>query len=363
MKKLVIIFGTRPEFIKIYPIYKEAQQRGHDVVLVNTGQHREMLDQLLNAFDVKVDYDLKIMDKCNGLTSILTNSLSELEEVIKSEKDIDYILVHGDTSATLAGSIIAYYHQIKLMHIEAGLRTHNKFAPFPEEMNRHLTGVLSDVNFAPTMKSKENLLKENIAEDTIHVVGNSSIDMLKYTVNENYDHEILNLLPDKKLVLITVHRRENLDDLDAIFSAINRLAVDFSSDYKFVYPIHLNPRIREVAKNYFDEDNIKIIEPLDTIDFHNVMNKSYIIMTDSGGIQEEAPSLGKPVLVLRDTTERPEGVEAGTLKVVGTNASKIYDEAAKLLLSEDAYQKMSLKSNPYGDGTTSKQILDVIDSL
>ncbi len=360
MKKIMFIFGTRPEFIKIYPVYKEAINQGNDVVLVSTGQHKEMVDQLLNYFEIEVDYNLEIMDKSNGLVDILCNSLQGLDKVVKKE-DVDMILVHGDTSATLAGSVIAYYNQIPLGHIEAGLRTYNKFAPFPEEMNRQLTGVLTDVHFAPTTVSKDNLLKENVPEANIHVVGNSAIDMLKYTVNDTYSHEVLDWEPSKKLILITAHRRENLDELDGIFSAIDELADKYYDEFKFVYPIHLNPIIRKKAEQFFKNDNIKIIEPLDTIDFHNLMSKSYLIMTDSGGIQEEAPSLGRPVLVLRDVTERPEGVEAGTLRLVGTNKENIVTEAVKLIEDYSEYEKMTMVSNPYGDGTTSIQILNIIN--
>ncbi len=361
MKKIMFIFGTRPEFIKIYPVYQEALKQGNKAVLVSTGQHKEMVDQLLTYFNMEVDYNLEIMDKSEGLVDILCNSLQGLSDVIKKE-NVDLILVHGDTSATLAGSIIAYYNKIPLGHIEAGLRTYDKFAPFPEEMNRHLTGVLADIHFAPTNISKENLLKENVAEDSIHIVGNSAIDMLKYTVSETYDHDVLRWQSEKKLVLITAHRRENLDELDNIFEAIDVLADKYYDSLKFVYPIHLNPIIREKASKHFKNDNIKIIEPLDTIDFHNLMSKSFLIMTDSGGIQEEAPSLGIPVLVLRNVTERPEGVEAGTLKLVGSDKDNIVKEACNLIDNVSEYEKMKKVSNPYGDGTTSKQILDIINN-
>ncbi len=360
MKKIMFIFGTRPEFIKIYPVYKEAIRQGNEVLLVSTGQHKEMVNQLLDYFNVEVDYNLEIMDVSNGLVDILCNSLRGLDEVVKKES-VDLILVHGDTSATLAGSVIAYYNQIELGHIEAGLRTYNKFAPFPEEVNRQLTGVLADIHFAPTSVSAKNLEKENISSDRIHVVGNSAIDMLAYTVKDDYTHEVLEWEKAKKLILITAHRRENIDELDGIFSAIDELASKYYEDFKFVYPIHLNPIIRKKADQYFKNDNIKIIEPLDTIDFHNLMSKSYLIMTDSGGIQEEAPSLGAPVLVLRDVTERPEGVEAGTLRLVGTNKEVIVNEATKLIEDKSEYEKMTKVSNPYGDGTTSKQILDIIN--
>lgn len=360
MKRLMFIFGTRPEFIKIYPIYQEAIKQGNEVVLVSTGQHKEMLEQLFDFFNVTVDYNLEIMGKSEGLVDILCNSLKGLEEVIKKEQ-VDMILVHGDTSATFAGSMIAYYNHIQLAHIEAGLRTHNKFAPFPEEINRHLTGVLADIHFAPTMLSRNNLLQENIKNMDIYVVGNSAIDMLKYTVSKDYNHSILNWEPDKKLILVTAHRRENLEELDGIFSAIDFLANKYYDNFKFVYPIHLNPIIRKKADKYFKNDNIKIIEPLDTIDFHNLMSNSYMIMTDSGGIQEEAPSLGIPVLVLRNVTERPEGVEAGTLRLVGTDKNTIVKAAENLIENNYEYEKMSQINNPYGDGNTAKKIMDIIN--
>lgn len=360
MKKLMFIFGTRPEFIKIYPVYKEALRQGNEVILVSTGQHKEMLDQLLDYFNVEVNYNLEIMSKSAGLVDILCNSLKGLDEVVRNN-NVDMILVHGDTSATLAGSIIAYYNQIPLGHIEAGLRTYNKFAPFPEEANRQITSVLTDIHFAPTEVSKANLLKENVKEENIFVVGNSAIDMLKYTVNDQFTHDVLDWQSDKKLILITAHRRENIHELDSIFSAIDYLASKYQDSFKFVYPIHLNPIIREKSRKYFKSDNIKIIEPLDTIDFHNLMARSYLIMTDSGGIQEEAPSLGRPVLVLRNVTERPEGVEAGTLKIVGTCKDTIIKEVERLIEDKEEYTSMTRISNPYGDGNTAKKIIDIIN--
>lgn len=359
MKKLMFIFGTRPEFIKIYPVIMEAKKYGHEVVVVNTGQHKEMVNELLEYFNLEVDYDLQIMDKCNGLMDILVNSLQGLNEVVVKEKP-EVILVHGDTSATLAGSISAFYNQIKLGHIEAGLRTYNKFSPFPEEVNRQLTGIMADYHFAPTNVTKENLMSEGKKETDIYVVGNSAIDMLKYTVKDEYTHEVLEWKSDKKLILMTAYRRENIDDLDVMFKAINEIAEEYKDEYKVVYPIHLNPIIRKKAQKYFTTDNIKIIEPLDTVNFHNLMKKTHLILTDSGGIQEEAPSLGIPVLVLRDTTERPEGVEAGTLKLVGTNYDAIIDAVNLLLKNEEEYAKMCGAKNPYGDGTTAKQIIEIL---
>lgn len=359
MKKLMFIFGTRPEFIKIYPVIMEAKKQQLDVVVVNTGQHKEMVNELLEFFDLKVNYDLEIMNKCNGLMDILTYSLQGLDKIVKEEKP-EIILVHGDTSATLAGSITAFYNQIKLGHIEAGLRTYNKMSPFPEEVNRQLTGIMADYHFAPTETTKDNLLHEGKKEEDIYVVGNSAIDMLKYTVKNDYEHEVFEWRPDKKVILMTAHRRENIDDLDEMFRAINDIANKYEDEYKIVYPIHMNPIIREKASKYFTTDNIKIIEPLDTVNFHNIMKRSHLILTDSGGIQEEAPSFGIPVLVLRDTTERPEGIEAGTLKLVGTKYEDIVDSVDLLLNNQEAYNKMCGAKNPYGNGDTAEQIVKIL---
>lgn len=358
-KRIVFIFGTRPEFIKMYPIILEAKEQDNDVIVINTGQHKEMVDDLLNYFKLHVDYDLKIMEKVNGLTDILTATLSGLNEIIENIKP-DLIFVHGDTSATLAGSIVAFYNKVQLAHIEAGLRTHNKYSPFPEEINRQITGVIADYHFSPTILSKNNLLKEGKNPNNIFVVGNSAIDMLKYTLQKKYKHPILDNLNGKKLVLITAHRRENLDVLNGIFKAINQAAIKYQKDYQFVYPIHMNPIIRRKAEQYLTNNNISIIEPLNTIDFHNIMNKTHLILTDSGGIQEEAPALGVPVLVLRDTTERPEGVEAGTLKLVGTNEESIFSAVDELLSNKKEYLKMKHTKNPYGEGNTSQQIMEII---
>lgn len=361
MKKLMFIFGTRPEFIKVYPIIVEAQKAGNDVVIVNTGQHKEMVNELLEHFELSVDYDLEVMNKCNGLMDILTKTLNGLDPIIKKEVP-DIILVHGDTSATLSGSLAAFYNKCKVAHIEAGLRTYDKYSPFPEEVNRQLTGVIADYHFSPTEVSKCNLLKEGKNEEDIYVVGNSAIDMLKYTIQDDFSHPILDFVGDDKLILMTAHRRENLDELSHMFRAINKLAVEFSEGYKIVYPIHMNPVIREKAALYLNAPNIKIVDPLETISFHNIMKSAHLILTDSGGIQEEAPALGKPVLVLRNTTERPEGVEAGTLKLVGTNEDDIYNETKNLLTNKEEYRKMAEVKNPYGDGTTSKQILQVLNN-
>lgn len=360
MKKLMFIFGTRPEFIKIYPVIMEAKQAGNNVIVVNTGQHKEMVNELLDYFSLDVDYDLQIMNKCNGLMDIITTSLSGLDEIVKKENP-DVILVHGDTSATLAGSLTAFYNQVKLGHIEAGLRTYNKLSPFPEEVNRQLTGIMADYHFAPTETTKQNLLSEGKSEEDVYVVGNSAIDMLKFTIKEDYQHEVFDWLEDKKLILMTAHRRENLADLKDMFKAINFIAEEHKEHYKVLYPIHMNPVIREKAGKFLTSDNIKIVEPLDTVNFHNIMKKAALILTDSGGIQEEAPALGIPVLVLRDTTERPEGVEAGTLKLVGTNPDDIIREVNQLLSHETEYQNMCGAKNPYGTGDTAKQIIEILN--
>lgn len=360
MKKILFIFGTRPEFIKIYPVIMEAKKQGNEVCVVNTGQHKEMVNELLEFFNLEVDYDLKIMNKCNGLMDILTFALQGLDEIVKKEQP-DIILVHGDTSATLAGSIVAFYNQIKLGHIEAGLRTYNKLSPFPEEVNRQLTGIMADYHFTPTQTTFDNLIREGKPEDGIFTVGNSAIDMLQYTAKENFEHEVFTWKPDKKLILMTAHRRENIDELDNMFKAINEIAEKHKDLYKVVYPIHMNPVIREKANKIFTTDNIMIIDPLDTVNFHNILKRSHLILTDSGGIQEEAPSFGVPVLVLRDTTERPEGVAAGTLKLVGTKYEAIIEATDLLLTNKEEYNKMCGAKNPYGNGTTSQQIVNIIN--
>ena len=319
-----------------------------------------MLNELLDEFSVEVDYDLKIMEKYSGLSEIVAGSISGLDPIIKKEQP-DVILVHGDTAATLAGSLVAYFNQIKLAHIEASLRTYNKFSPFPEEMNRQMVGCLADMHFSPTEVSAQNLLNEGKDKSKIYITGNTAIDAMATTVDENYQHPIFEWVGDNRMILLTAHRRENLGEpMYHIFRAIKRLVDEFD-DVKVVYPIHLNPRVRQVANDVFQDcDKVRLIEPLEVFDFHNFQNKSYLIMTDSGGIQEEAPSLGKPVLVLRDTTERPEGIKAGTLKLTGTDEEVIYQEAKKLLTDEEAYHAMSHASNPYGDGHASERIADAI---
>ena len=361
MIKVMTVFGTRPEAIKMAPLVNELKSRENiETVVCVTAQHREMLDQVLHTFEITPDYDLDIMKKGQTLVDITTRALQKLDEVIKESKP-DIVLVHGDTTTTLVGSMAAFYNQVKVGHVEAGLRTYDKYSPFPEEANRQMTGIISDIHFAPTFMSKENLIKENKCETSIYVTGNTAIDALKTTIREDYTHEVLEKIGDDRMILVTAHRRENLGQpMRNMFKAIKRITEEFD-DIQVVYPIHLNPIVREIAKEVIgDSDKIHLIEPLEVIDFHNFLNKSHIIMTDSGGIQEEAPSLGKPVLVLRDTTERPEGVEAGTLKLAGTDEEKIYSLTKELLTNEEEYNRMSKTSNPYGDGNASKYIVDAI---
>ena len=361
MIKVMTIFGTRPEAIKMAPLVKELESRKEikSIVCV-TAQHREMLDQVLNIFKIKPDYDLNIMKQGQSLSEITSRVLLGLEEVIKKEEP-NIILVHGDTTTTFAGALAAFYNKVDIGHVEAGLRTYDKYSPFPEEANRIMVDRITDMYFAPTEVSKNNLLKENIEESKIYVTGNTAIDAMKYTISDNYENSIFDWVGDSKLILLTAHRRENLGEpMYNIFKAVKRLVND-NKDIKVIYPIHLNPLVRKIANEVFeDNDRIKLIEPIEVVDFHNFINKSYFILTDSGGIQEEAPSLGKPVLVLRDTTERPEGITAGTLKLVGTNEDDIYNEATILLNNKSEYDKMSKASNPYGDGNTSKYIVDAI---
>lgn len=355
------VFGTRPEAIKMAPLVKELESRDEiESIVCVTAQHRQMLDQVLETFNITPDYDLNIMKHGQTLVDVTTRALQSLDEIIKQVKP-DIILVHGDTTTTLSGSLAAFYNQVAVGHVEAGLRTYDKYSPFPEEVNRKVTGVIADIHFAPTETSKDNLLKEAIQEDTIYVTGNTAIDALKTTVKEDYSNEIIESIGSDRMILLTAHRRENLgENMRSMFTAINRIVEEFE-DVHVVYPIHMNPLVRKTADEIFKENTrVKIIEPLEVIDFHNFLNKSYIIMTDSGGIQEEAPSLGKPVLVLRDTTERPEGIEAGTLKLAGVTEDTIYNMTKKLLTDNIEYSNMSHASNPYGDGNTSKYIVDII---
>lgn len=360
--KVMSVFGTRPEAIKMAPLVKELESRKEiDNIVCVTAQHREMLDQVLETFKITPDYDLDIMKQGQTLSDITSRVLYGLEGVIKEAKP-DIVLVHGDTTTTFAGALAAFYNQTAIGHVEAGLRTNDKYSPFPEEMNRQMVDCMTDMYFAPTELSKSNLLKENIDKDKIYVTGNTAIDAMATTVSKDYSNPELDWIKDdERLILVTAHRRENLGDpMRHIFTAIRKIVDEFE-DVKVLYPIHLNPKVREVAHEIFDGcDRVKLIEPLEVFDFHNFINKCYMIMSDSGGVQEEAPSLGKPVLVLRDTTERPEGIEAGTLKLVGTDTETIYKETKILLTDKDAYDKMSKASNPYGDGHASERIVDAI---
>ncbi|MDG0031661.1 UDP-N-acetylglucosamine 2-epimerase (non-hydrolyzing) [Priestia sp. Y58] len=360
--KVMTIFGTRPEAIKMAPLVLELKKRPEEfeAIVTVTAQHREMLDQVLSIFDIQPDYDLNIMKDRQTLMDVTTRGLEGLDDVMKKVKP-DIVLVHGDTTTTFIAGLAAFYNQIQVGHVEAGLRTWNKYSPYPEEMNRQLTGVLADLHFAPTDKSAANLQAENKKEERIFVTGNTAIDALKTTVKKTYEHEVLTKLGDDRLILLTAHRRENLGEpMKNMFRAVKRI-VDEHEDVQVVYPVHLNPVVRETANDILGNDpRIHLIEPLDVIDFHNFAERAHIILTDSGGVQEEAPSLGVPVLVLRDTTERPEGIEAGTLKLAGTEEETIYTLAKELLIDEDVYKQMSQASNPYGDGLASKRICDAI---
>lgn len=364
MKTVLLVFGTRPEAIKMAPIIKEMEKRDNiECIVCVSGQHREMLDQVLEVFKIKPQYDLNIMKHEQTITDITVGVLTNIEDIIKKENP-DIILVHGDTTTAFSSALAAFYNKVLVGHVEAGLRTYNKYSPYPEEINRQMISVLSDYHFAPTKESADNLKKEGKNEQSIFITGNTVIDSMKYTVDNNYTNEIFDWVGKDKMILLTAHRRENLGKpMYDIFTAIKKVVDDFE-DVKVVYPIHLNPKIRKIADEVIgNSDKIKIIEPLDVKDFHNFINRSYIILTDSGGIQEEAPSLGKPVLVLRDTTERPEGLKAGTLKLVGTDIEKIYNETSKLLTDLDEYKKMSEAINPYGDGKASERIVDIIERI
>ena len=364
MKTVMLVFGTRPEAIKMCPLVNELKTRKEIRTKVCvTGQHRQMLDQVLNAFGVVPDYDLSIMKDKQTLFDITTGILLKIKAVLEESKP-DVVLVHGDTSTTFVTALACYYLQIPVGHVEAGLRTYNIFSPYPEEFNRQAVGIISQYNFAPTELSKQNLLREGKNPNTIFVTGNTAIDALKTTVRADYSHPELDWAAGSRLIMITAHRRENLGEpMKHMFRAIRRV-MDEHPDVKAIYPIHMNPVVRETANAILgDDDSIAIIEPLDVLDFHNFLSRSYLILTDSGGIQEEAPSLGKPVLVMRDTTERPEGIAAGTLKLVGTDEDTIYN-SFKLLLDDAAeYAKMSNASNPYGDGFASKRIADILEGV
>jgi UDP-N-acetylglucosamine 2-epimerase (non-hydrolysing) len=360
--KVMTVFGTRPEAIKMAPLVKELAKNDDKIesIVTVTAQHREMLDQVLKIFEIQPDYDLNIMKDRQSLIDVTTRSLEGLNKVFQEVKP-DIVLVHGDTTTTFVASLAAFYNSIPIGHVEAGLRTWNKYSPYPEEMNRQLTGVLADLHFSPTSQSRENLLTENKPEESIFVTGNTAIDALKTTVKTNYSHPVLDKLGNDRLVLMTAHRRENTGKpMENMFRAIRRL-VEQHDDIQVVYPVHMNPVVREIANRILGENNrIHLIEPLDVIDFHNFASRAYIILTDSGGVQEEAPSLGVPVLVLRDTTERPEGVKAGTLKLAGTEEETIFQLANELLSDKENHDSMAKASNPYGDGLASKRIVEAI---
>lgn len=362
MKKVMLVFGTRPEAIKMCPLVNELKSRsGIKTCVCVTGQHRQMLDQVLEAFRVEPDYDLSIMKDKQTLFDVTTNILSRIREVLEKEKP-DVVLVHGDTSTTFVTALACFYLQIPVGHVEAGLRTYNLASPYPEEFNRQAVGIVARYHFAPTELSRQNLLREGKNPDHIFVTGNTAIDALKTTVRREYTHPELEWAKGCRLILLTAHRRENLGEpMRRMFRAIKRM-VDEQEDLRVVYPIHMNPTVRSAAAEVFgNDDRFHIIEPLDVLDFHNFLARSFLILTDSGGIQEEAPGLGKPVLVLRDTTERPEGVAAGTLKLVGTDEETIYREFRRLVTEPEAYEAMSRAANPYGDGHASKRIADILE--
>ena len=362
MRTVMLVFGTRPEAIKMCPVVNELKTRENvKTVVCVTGQHRQMLNQVLETFQVVPDYDLAIMKDRQTLFDVTVNILERIKAVLEEVKP-DVVLVHGDTSTTFVTALACFYLQIPVGHVEAGLRTYNIFSPYPEEFNRQAVSIISKLNFAPTEISRDNLIKEGKDPETIYITGNTAIDALKTTVREDYQNKYLDWASDSRLIMITAHRRENLGEpMQNMFRAIRRV-MDEYPNIKAIYPIHMNPAVRRKADEELAGcDRIKIIEPLEVLDFHNFLNKSYLILTDSGGIQEEAPALGKPVLVMRDTTERPEGIAAGTLRLVGTKEETIYQNFSELLNNKEAYGKMSHASNPYGDGTASKQIADILD--
>ncbi|MFC7394685.1 non-hydrolyzing UDP-N-acetylglucosamine 2-epimerase [Scopulibacillus cellulosilyticus] len=360
--RVMSIFGTRPEAIKMAPVVLELKKYKNQIesLVTVTAQHREMLDQVLNVFQITPDYDLNIMKERQTLGDITTRALTGLDRVMKQVHP-DIVLVHGDTTTTFAASLAAFYNQIAVGHVEAGLRTYNKYSPFPEEMNRQLTGVIADLHFAPTKESAQNLLNENKAEERIIVTGNTAIDALRTTVREAYTHSVLDKIGNDRMILLTAHRRENLGKpMRNIFRAVRRI-IEENDDVQIVYPVHLNPAVRDIAQSEFGKHpRVHLIEPLGVIDFHNFASRAHLILTDSGGVQEEAPSLGVPVLVLRDTTERPEGIQAGTLKLAGTNEERVYQLTKELLTNQEVYHSMSKASNPYGDGHASKRIVKAI---
>lgn len=361
--KIMSVFGTRPEAIKMAPLVKELEKRPNiKSIVCLTAQHRDMLDQVIEIFKIKPDYDLNIMKPNQTLSGITTEVITGIDDVIKKEKP-DVILVHGDTTTAMAAALAAMNNQVRVGHVEAGLRTYDKNSPFPEEMNRQIIDRIADFLFAPTEESKQNLLNSKInINQKITVTGNTAIDALKITVLKDYTDENLEWAKGSRLILLTAHRRENIGKpMEQIFTAINQITEKFP-DVKVIYPVHLNPKVREIANAKFaNNERVKLIEPLDVLEFHNYMEKAYLIMSDSGGVQEEAPSLGKPVLVLRDTTERPEGIKAGTLKLVGVETENIYNQCSELLTNKESYGKMAQAKNPYGDGFASKYIVDELE--
>lgn len=360
-KKIMTIFGTRPEAIKMAPLVKALEKDPElEPIVVVTAQHREMLDSVLKTFNIVPHHDLNIMKTGQTLSGITSKSMVQLEDIIKSEVP-DMVLVHGDTVTTFSGALAAFYNQTPIAHVEAGLRSYDKYSPFPEEMNRQMVGVMADLHFAPTLNAATNLINEGKASDKVVVTGNTAIDAMDYTIDDQYTSQIIDKHRNKKFILLTAHRRENIGQpMKNVFKAVKRLIEDYD-DLALVYPVHMNPKVRELAETYLgNHERIELIEPLDVVDFHNFAKHAYLIMTDSGGIQEEAPSLHKPVLVLRETTERPEGVEAGTLKVVGTDEQQVYDTTKQLLDNDIVYNKMSHAMNPYGDGKASLRIVEHI---
>lgn len=362
MKKVMLVFGTRPEAIKMCPLVNELKTRKNiNTVVCVTGQHRQMLDQVLNVFNVVPDYDLSIMKDRQTLFDVTTNILNKIGDVL-DETNPDIVLVHGDTSTTFATALACFYKQIPVGHVEAGLRTYDIYSPYPEEFNRQAVGIISEYNFAPTERAAKNLVDEGKKSEKIYITGNTAIDALKTTVRDDFSHEVIDWAKDSRLIVITAHRRENLGEpMHHMFRAIRRI-MDEHPDVKAVYPIHMNPVVRQIADEELSGcDRIRIIEPMEVLEFHNLLAKSYLILTDSGGIQEEAPSLGKPVLVMRDTTERPEGIAAGTLKLVGTDEEVIYNNFKELLENLDSYNSMAHAANPYGDGYTCERIADILE--
>lgn len=362
MKKVMLVFGTRPEAIKMCPLVKTLKEHSDEfeVKVCVTGQHKEMLQQVLTVFDIQPDYDLHLMKENQTLFDVTTGILNQIKPVLEQEHP-DIVLVHGDTTTTFATGLACFYLQIPVGHVEAGLRTYDLSSPFPEEFNREAVGLIANLHFAPTEMAKENLIREGKDPATIFVTGNTAIDALNTTVQESYQHELLDWVGDHKLIMITAHRRENLGEpMRHMFQAIKKIIDEFP-DCRAIYPIHLNPKVRKVAKEVFgDDERIRLVEPMEVVDFHNLLARSYLILTDSGGIQEEAPSLGVPVLVMRDTTERPEGIKAGTLRLVGTNEETIYENFKSLLTDKKTYDTMSKAANPYGDGTACQQITQIL---